>query len=69
MDKIVRVRKDRICDACLKRIKKGELCNFYSGRNPRYNDDDEQIGIEYFHGWLHRDSNACMDLLEKTLEV
>ena len=52
-------RKDHPCSYCEKIIKKGEKAFFYTGRTPTYDEDDNQIGIEYFKEWVHADSKVC----------
>ena len=48
MDKEIKARKTHQCDECKEMaIKKGDLYIFISWRAPRYDKDDNQIGIEY----------------------
>lgn len=48
IDKEVKARKIHKCDECgINSIKKGDLYIFISWRSPKYDKDDNQIGIEY----------------------
>ena len=42
----VKARKEHICD-CKNIIKKGDIYFRYDARQPKYNEADKQIGIEY----------------------
>jgi hypothetical protein len=53
MGKTIVVRKDHPCNACDGTIKKGEKAIFYEGKGPRFDDNDKQIGIEYWKVWMH----------------
>lgn len=53
MDKIVKTRKDHTCDMCNEIIPKAKKAMFYSGRSPKYDNNEKQIGIEYFKGYFH----------------
>jgi hypothetical protein len=59
MRKIIKTRKDRLCDACGENIKKGEFCYFESFRVPRYDKNDKQIGVEYIKTYMHLDTYFC----------
>lgn len=49
IDKVVVCRKDHMCCYCSKIIKKGESANYLSGKTPKFDENDKQIGIEYFN--------------------
>lgn len=56
--KLVKTRKDHQCGACGETIPKGTTAEFYSGRAPRYEWDQEkdiekQVGIQYYNVWVH----------------
>jgi hypothetical protein len=53
VEKIVKTRKDHECCACEKIIKRGEQAKYHESRGPKFNWDDEQIGIEYLHLYMH----------------
>ena len=65
MYKYVTARTDHICLYCETLIKKNEECLFISGRNPKFDNFGKQIGIIYYHGWLHSDYNYCYELIKK----
>lgn len=58
-DKIVKGRKDYVCDCCNELIKKGEYSLVGKLRAPNYDEGDNQIGIEYLSWRLHDDPNTC----------
>lgn len=47
MEQIIKSRKVHTCSICDGNIQKGEKYMFYSERLPRYDNDDNQKGIEY----------------------
>jgi len=62
---IVKTRKDHLCGFCGEIIKKGERVKFESGRKAKLgNDNETQIGIEYWSVYLHM--NDCMEAKEVT---
>jgi len=66
--KIVKIRKPRKCPFCEGMMNVGEMAAYYEERYPKYNDDDIQIGIEYFKGWYHANIDMCeKNLLEKDI--
>ena len=58
-ENIVKVRKDHTCDYCHEIIKKGELADNHRGRLPVYNEDNVQVGIEYFNIYYHHSIGIC----------
>ncbi len=45
---LVKARKVHTCDSCKKEtIRIGDIYEYESFREPRFNDRDEQVGIEY----------------------
>ncbi len=42
---------------CGELMKKGDLVSYMEGKQPRYNDKDFQIGIEYYKFWMHKNSD------------
>lgn len=54
-EKVLTARKDYTCDVCGKPIKKGEIHVYMTGRAPKYDDSERQIGICY---WSAR---ACIE--------
>lgn len=69
MEKIVTTRKVHSCDCCGAEIEKGTEARYYQVRVPKYdndfcNEDERQIGVEYFKGYLHADSNICNTVIE-----
>jgi hypothetical protein len=45
-------RKNHKCTFCERTILKGSACMFDKGKAPRYDNDDNQIGIEFWKAWL-----------------
>jgi hypothetical protein len=62
MEKIVKCRKDYKCNQCESIIKKGEKALYGSERRPKYDENDNQIGIEYVSWRLHDDYNICISI-------
>ena len=62
MEKKVIARKKYICNQCDGPINKGDSYLFGKGRWPKYNDECQQIGIQYYH---FRICHHCVDLAEK----
>ena len=60
--KLIKARKDYICDDCDNAIIKGELYHRNSRREGRYDELDAQIGIEYVE-WKF--CKKCVDKFEK----
>jgi hypothetical protein len=59
--KTVKVRKDHRCDMCAGIIRKGQLCEYSSGRYPVFDENDDQCGVEYSKGYSHLE--PCRGLL------
>ena len=63
--KIIKTRKPHKCCACEAIIPKGTYCNFHKERQPRFDKDDNQIGIEYINIWVHlppkENETDCID--------
>lgn len=56
--KTVKIRKDRECENCGKLHKKGTMMLFGEWKDPKLDDDEKQIGIEYHrHYWCYDESN------------
>jgi|ETNvirome_6_1000_1030641.scaffolds.fasta_scaffold00690_6 hypothetical protein len=65
----VKVRKEHKCTYCERTIKKGELAGFISGRLPRYDEDENQIGIEYFKIYECNNSEQCVKEQDRQREL
>ena len=65
MEKKVKCRKDHICACCEQIIKEGQYANFMSIKLPRFDNKDNQIGIEYYKCWLHIDPDVCDKFLNE----
>ncbi len=61
IEKIVKTRKEHLCSCCSEIIPKGVKSIYYTVKNPKYNDSDEQVGIEYFTGWYCYDENVKIE--------
>ncbi len=59
MKKTVKIREDRECVGCGKLSTKGSKMIFESWRNPRYDNHDNQIGINYVKVWFCEDIDSC----------
>jgi len=57
--KIVKARKDHECESCQQLIKKGELYELLKARIPKFDDKDNQIGIEFIKIKCHRKELYC----------
>lgn len=57
--KRVRSRKEHECESCLKPILKGEIYDLLKCRVPRFDDKDNQIGIEYIQIKCHIQELHC----------
>lgn len=73
MEKIVKVRKDHSCDCCGTVIEKGTEARYYQVRCPKYDnslnsEDERQIGVVYFKGWIHADGSICDEVIQKESE-
>ena len=55
--------QDHKCCYCEIVIPKGSKANFYSGKEPKY-DNDIQVGIEYINLYLCENQEECMDRIE-----
>lgn len=63
--KIIICRKDHICDTCLKTvIKKGDKAQYDEFKFPKYDDKDNQIGIEYGKYYM---CEPCQKELDKDI--
>ncbi len=56
---MIKCHKPHKCDYCGHEIQKGEQARYYEGRAPRYDDNDNQVGISYYRGWLCADYGEC----------
>ena len=59
----ITTRKDHECSFCERVIPKGSLCLFDKGKAARYDNDDNQIGIQFWAAWL------CLEGDKKCLEI
>ena len=51
MTKTVTTRKDHSCEFCGETIPAGKEALYYEAREPRLDENETQIGIEYVRGW------------------
>ena len=64
MEEII-TRKDHECTFCERVIPKGSTCMFSKGRCGRHDDDDKQIGIEYWSAYLCPEGDrGCVEPLK-----
>ena len=61
IDKIVTTVKDHYCMCCDELIAKGTKALFVAEKQPKYDVDDNQIGIEYFRAWYCYDENIKIE--------
>ena len=64
-DKIVKARKDYKCAFCDSDIKKGDHHQYGKTRTPKFDDNDDQIGIEYAEWRLCLDNEKCTKTYEE----
>ncbi len=57
--KIIKTRAVHKCSLCGFDIKKGSLAEYEQWRAPKYDDNDNQIGIEYCKVWIHKAGEEC----------
>lgn len=70
IDKIVTTRKQHFCTCCNEPIPKGAKAWYFANKQPRYDADDNQIGIEYFKAYYCYDKNAVYgDNFEDGFEI
>ena len=62
--RFITAKKIWTCDHCGKDINPGDKYQFESGNGPRYDDDDKQIGIEYWSSRLCFDSLKCIERMD-----
>lgn len=60
MNKLVKTRKEHLCDFCGGVINKGDFAVFSSRRYGKFNKEDKQIGIEYWKSYTHNDTKECI---------
>lgn len=46
-------RKAHDCSFCGEVIPKGSKALFYEGKTGRFDENDNQIGVEFYKNWLH----------------
>ena len=54
-----KARKDYTCDQCSHVIPTGTIYSYGTDRSPRYDDGDNQIGIEYTSWRVHENYKVC----------
>jgi phage FluMu protein Com len=54
-EKILIIRKDRKCDYCERQLHKGDSVSYFEGKFKRCDENDNQIGIEFFKNYM------CLD--------
>jgi hypothetical protein len=57
--------KNHVCSCCDEFIKKGEFYVDGSIRQPKLDDDGNQVGIEFVKWKLHINPNQCENVLSK----
>ncbi|HYH13995.1 MAG TPA: hypothetical protein VD794_02175 [Flavisolibacter sp.] len=57
--KRVKSRKDHICEACGNKIHKGEAYDLLKARTPRYDKNDNQVGVEFVQIIAHPSEQHC----------
>ena len=66
IEKIVRARKEYICDNCGEIIQKGELHFYYKFKVGKFDEACNQVGVEYVESRQH--DTDCVDVyLEELL--
>ena len=65
-EKIITARKDWTCHSCDNIIKKGDKYLYGEGRAPRYDEIDNQIGIQYYK---YRICLSCKTKADKEIEI
>ena len=68
--KIVKARKDHLCDYCCDFIKKGSKYELFKEKQPRYKyydeiEDYKQVGINYVTARCHIDGECNFDDIEQ----
>ena len=61
MYKEIKARKEWICDKCGGVIHKGEVYCLEESRFPKYDDNDNQIGVEFYKHRYH--NRECINAL------
>ncbi|MCP3966703.1 MAG: hypothetical protein GY718_10190 [Lentisphaerae bacterium] len=65
MEATVTARKEYECDICGSPIHKGDKYIFLTGRDPRYDEDDNQIGIRFYTTRFCEDTVKCTDIFNE----
>lgn len=59
MEMQIKTRKPHDCCFCGESIPAGSIAYYSEGRYPKYDDDDNQIGIEFVRSWGHPLEMLC----------
>jgi len=59
-DQVVTCRKDHKCTYCGAAIKAGEEAIYKEGKNPVYDKDFIQTGIQYWKAWFCLTEEKCL---------
>lgn len=67
--KIVKCRKEHDCDLCEEKIKKGETASYSQGKGAKFDEEDRQVGVEYWKSYIHANHDYetdCPDCHHRT---
>lgn len=57
--KKLKIRKPHKCSQCDEIIPIGTMCMYFTGKGARFDSEDNQIGIFFWHEWLHLPEVNC----------